>query len=214
MAIPIFVVVIEKNDAAFYSAYTPNIAGLSVTAESREEVERSIIEKMVQYVDRLSSQHTDSQRRLKLTTAPIAEKVSCRHQYSDSWRTTCEARAQKDGLCFQHWKQLYGHVVNSRDRFKKCVLCGEDDPLKLDGWADPCSYKAAHEDWPTTLAQKRQQEAASRKEAKDAAKRLNRTQQSRRQCAATRSQGPKGVRCSNEAVIDGLCTAHWKMVNE
>lgn len=107
-------------DPAAYSAYTPNIAGVSVTAASREEVERLIIEKMTQYVDDLASQHTESQRRLEVTTAPIAEGIHCLHKYSDQWRTTCQTRAQKDGLCFQHWKLLYGHAVASRQRFKQC----------------------------------------------------------------------------------------------
>jgi predicted RNase H-like HicB family nuclease len=162
MSVPIFIVVIERAEK-FYSAYTPNIAGLSAKAVTREEVERLIIEQMKQYVDNLSSQHTDSQRRLELTTAPIAEKINCRYKYSDGWRTTCEVRAQKEGLCFQHWKLLFGHVVSSRQRFKKCVLCGEEDPLKLESWAEHCSYKTDHDEWAETLTEKRREDAIRRK---------------------------------------------------
>lgn len=74
MSIPIFVIVIEKVDATF-TAYTPNVAGISATAETREEVERMIIERMSRYIDDLEAQHSDSQRRLEITTAPLAEKV-------------------------------------------------------------------------------------------------------------------------------------------
>jgi len=213
MPIPIFVIVIEKT-TDFYTAYTPNISGLSATAESREEVERVIIQKMAKYIDDLGAQHTDSQRRLQLTTAPIEEKISCRYKYSDSsWRSTCQAASQKEGLCFQHWKLLYGHEVNSKQRFRKCQLCGEEEPLKLADWNDRCSYKAEHDDWATTLASKRNKEALELKENKAAAKRLQKAQELRRQCRAIKTQGRRGLRCSNEAVTDGLCTTHWQMAN-
>ena len=211
MSIPIFVVVIEKTDST-YNAYTPNIAGISAAADSREEVERLIIEKMTQYIDDLGAQHSDSQRRLQLTTAPLAEKIGCRYRYpAGGWRTLCRARSQKEGLCCQHWKLLYGHEVNSRERFKKCKLCGEEDPSKLADWNERCAYKAANEDWGTTLATKRQTDEVELKERKAAAARLKKAQETPRQCTAILSQGPKGMRCSKDAVKDGLCTTHWKM---
>jgi len=128
MSIPIFVVVIEKTESG-YTAYTPNISGVSVTAESREEVERLIIEQMTSYLEDLEAQHCDSQRRLKITTAPLAEKVSCRFTWGGKspWRDSCRARAQNEGLCCQHWRLLYGHEIKSREHFKNVKLCGEED---------------------------------------------------------------------------------------
>lgn len=213
MSIPIFVVVIEKFDDS-YIAYTPNIAGLKVAATDREEVERVILDEMIKYVDGLSEPNADN--RVKVTTAPLAEKIRCRYRYNDQYRRgeLCRAPSQHEGLCIQHWKILFGHEVNRKDRFQKCQLCNEEDPLKLvDKWAR-CIFKVEHEDWWETLAAKRKETSLQKRQSEAAELQRSRANKIRRQCSATKTQGPKGFRCSNEAVRYGLCMAHWRRAND
>ena len=83
--------------------------------------------------------------------------------------------------------------------------------LKLANWNERCTFKAANDDWATTLATRRQAESDAFKESNAAAARLKKAQQSPRQCSATLSQGRKGVRCSKDAVQQGLCRTHLEM---
>lgn len=102
MSIPIFIVVTEKIEAS-YTACTPNIAGLKVTATDREEIENAILDEMIKYVDSLSEPYSDN--RVRVTKAHIAERI-CRHRYQDQFRRgkLCRAPSQHEGLCIQHWK--------------------------------------------------------------------------------------------------------------
>src|SRR5687767_5785605 len=101
MSIPIFIIVIEKVDDS-YIAYTPNVAGLKVTATDREEVERSILDEMIKYVDSLSAPYSDKRNRVVFTKAPIAEKISYRYQYPNTVQyrrgQCCQAYSQNEGL--------------------------------------------------------------------------------------------------------------------
>jgi predicted RNase H-like HicB family nuclease len=209
MPISFFVLVIEKTDSV-YSGYTPNVSGALSTGNTREEVERSLLLQIEEHLEEIGSRHTT---RLEVTTRPVEEKMECveiigaGHRYA--W--TCKTPARKEGLCWQHWKLRYGHAVRGSAGSRRCQLCEERDLAILSAWDAPCAFKATHTDWPDVLSGKRLAALTEKRTAAEKEKRRKMIEALPVQCAAIRTQGPKGVRCSNLAQRDGLCTNHWKL---
>lgn len=208
MPISFFVLMIEKTEGV-YSGYTPNVSGVFSTGNTREEVERSLLLQIEEHLEEISSRHTTT---LEVTTKPVEEKMECveiigaGHRYA--W--TCKTPARKEGLCWQHWKLRYGHVASGSNLGKACQLCGEKNPGTLATWDVPCEFKASHQDWPDVLSEKRQAAIIAKRVARETEKRRKMIEALPVQCSAMRTQGPKGVQCSNQAQRDGLCTNHWK----
>jgi hypothetical protein len=214
MTIPFFVLVIEKTGNV-YTGYSPNLVGVSATG-TREDVERSLLEQVRLHVDKLNERHAASGHRLELATEPISERITCLYLtgYGHRAEGKCIKSAAKDGLCWQHWKQLYGHEVDSRAHYKKCELCGESNAYKLDTWSEPCSYKASNSEWPSVLRAKRKTAKDARREQSNLEARERRIAQLPKQCLSKITQGKfKGEQCSKEATRDGLCSSHWRMSN-
>lgn len=214
MTIPFFVLMIEKVDG-IYAAYSPNFAGVSASGASREDVERSVLEQVDSQVKELNRRHATGTRRLELSTKPIQEQIACLETIAEGeqWARPCIAAARKEGLCWQHWKARYGHHSSGRAGHTPCQLCGERDAVTLSKWDAPCEFKATRSDWPDVLNAKRQKTLAAKRIAAEDNRRRKRIEALPIQCAAMKTQGPKGVRCSNLAQRDGLCTNHWKIQN-
>ena len=212
MTIPFFVLVIEKAEGS-YSGYSPSFAGVSASGASREDVERSVLGQIDAHVKELNRRHTTGSHRLELSTKPIQEKISCLEIIGEGerWARPCIAAARKEVLCWQHWKARYGHHSSGPAGSTPCQLCGERDPVTLSKWDAPCEFKATHSDWPDVLNAKQQEALAAKRIAAEDNRRRKRIESLPIQCAAMRTQGPKGVRCSNRAQRDGLCTNHWKI---
>jgi hypothetical protein len=207
MTIPFFVLIIEKADGD-YSGYTPNVAGVTATG-TREQVERSLISQIEKHVANLQGQHG---RKIEITTLPLEEKIQCVEVIGEGkkWAGACKTPARKQGLCWQHWKLRYSHSPHGTIGAKECILCGERDPLLLGSWDSFCEFKANNLEWPRVLAEKRTVLALKKRHSAEKEKRRKKMAALPIRCSALRTQGPKGVRCSNLAVRDGLCTSHWK----
>lgn len=211
MTIPFFVLVIEKLDGN-YVGYTPNIANVSASGTSREDVERSMLNQINSHLEELNSRHAAASHRLELSTRPIQEKISCLQTVAEGqrWASSCKAPARKEGLCWQHWKLRYSHAAIGPADNRSCQLCGESNLLTLSAWDAPCEFKVTHSDWPNVLNEKRQAALTAKRIESEKEKRRKMIESLPVQCAAIRTQGPKGVQCSNQAQRDGLCTSHWK----
>lgn len=212
MTIPFFVLVIEKVEGT-YVGYTPNVLEVSARSTSREDVERSLLEQINLHIEELNSRHATGSHRLELSIKPIQEKISCLETIAEGHRYayTCKAPAKKDGLCWQHWKLRYSHAPTGPAHSRSCELCGERDPFTIRKWDAPCEFKATHPDWPTVLKEKRQATQTAKRVAAETERRRKEIEALPVRCAAIRTQGPKGVQCSNMAQRDGLCTNHWKL---
>jgi predicted RNase H-like HicB family nuclease len=210
MPISFFVLVIEKT-ADVYSGYTPNVSGVLSTGNTREEVERSLLRQIEEHLEEISSRHSS----LEVTTKPVEEKMDCVEVtgVSERYQYTCKAPARKEGLCWQHWKFRYGHVAIGSNLGRVCQLCGEKNPGILATWESPCEFKASHQNWPEVLSEKRQAAMTVKRVARETEKRRKMIEALPVQCSAMRTQGPKGVQCSNQAQRDGLCTNHWKRLH-
>ena len=202
------VLVIEKKGDE-YAGYSPNVAGVSATGINREEVERSLLEQISTHVDELKSRHEGNDQPIQVTTGPIETAVPCLYiiRPGDPWGGPCKASAQKDGLCWQHWKRIYGHEIDSRAKFRVCLLCGEDRPYILGNWSQPCDFKQSNKDWRPALTKRRLETTGERRKGIESERREQLYASLPVQC---RGETTRGVQCSNEAQKDGLCKPHWR----
>lgn len=203
-----FVLVIEKEGEGQYRGYSPNVIGVAATGSTREEVEQSLTAQINGHVQALTAGHYGREVQLEVTTKPIEEKIGCVHVHEHGHQ--CQATAQKDGLCWQHWKRLYGHEVDTRRRFRKCILCGEDRPYVLGNWSEACPSKATLDNWPDVLAERRLASANERKSHRDQFDSERRERFYATLPIQCRGITARGSQCSNEAQQDGLCKHHWR----
>lgn len=151
MSLVLMTVIIEKAGDR-YTAYSPNLLGVSVTADSREEVERQMRESIERYIEGLRARHESARLQITVAAERLEEVIQCVHETPRELfggRTElhrCELRASKDGLCTTHWRKLYGHAVSPR-RSNVCEVCGETDVRVLKTWQAPCPRKAADPNW-------------------------------------------------------------------
>jgi predicted RNase H-like HicB family nuclease len=64
MSLVLITVIIEKAGDR-YTAYSPNLLGVSVTADSREEVERQMRESIERYIEGLRARHESAGRQVR-----------------------------------------------------------------------------------------------------------------------------------------------------
>jgi predicted RNase H-like HicB family nuclease len=170
MSLVLIVVIIEKAED-IYTAYSPNLLGVGVTAGSREEVERQMRESIERYIKDLGTQHESAGQRITLATGQLDEVIQCVHETPRELfggRTElhrCELRASKEGLCTTHWRKLYGHAVSPR-RSNVCEVCGETDVRVLKTWQVPCPGKAADPNWLAPIEERRARDAEQRRREK------------------------------------------------
>ena len=203
-----FVLVIEKDGEGQYRGYSPNVIDVAATGSTREEVEQSLTAQIGAHIQALTSRHYDREVQLELTTKPIEEKMRCVHFHEHGER--CQANTGKDGLCWQHWKRLYGHEVDTRRKFRKCILCGEDRPYILGNWSEACPSKETVKNWPVVLAERRLASASERKSQRDQFDSERREKFYATLPVQCRGTTTRGAQCSNEAQKDGLCKHHWR----
>lgn len=202
MTIPFFLLLIEKVGEA-YRGYTPNILGISAKG-TREEVEESLLSQVQEHLAELKHQHASGSIEIEVSVAPIEESSSCFGPMPGEADSSCKARAKKDGLCSQHWRQRYGHAVKSLDD-DACELCGESRRKKIHDWQDRCACKARNLDWQTFLTEKRKIASALR--AERASTRALRDALPK--CTGTLANGEK---CDKVATQNKLCGTHWQQI--
>jgi predicted RNase H-like HicB family nuclease len=136
----VLIVIIEKTDEG-YVARSPNLLGVSVKGETRDEAESLMLDAIEKRLNGLSEAHAG--KRLTVVRGALEESVPCvfRTAQGTSWEEQCKQTARKNGLCWQHWKKLYGHIFNHRHAIWVCELCGENNQYKLDKWDSPCPFK-------------------------------------------------------------------------
>lgn len=168
-----------------------------------------LLTRIVAYAEQLSSRHSSALRRIEVSTKPIEETISCVFTTSrgTEWESTCRANGQKDGLCWQHWKLLYGHEVNSRATHRNCQLCGEARSGILSNWSDACTTKTTDPNWRQRLTSSRIAARLERQERKIQERRERELARRPAQCEGLK---PNGGRCAKEAQKDGLCAVHWR----
>lgn len=140
------IVVIEKEGNC-YTAYSPNLLGVKITANSREAAEKEILSAVEKRVNELSESY--SLNTTVATSMPVEETVPCVAKAATTWRGKCLQPAKKDGLCWQHWKKAFGHAFGTKINLRACPLCGESDSVLLNTWDSPCSFKAENRNWST-----------------------------------------------------------------
>lgn len=171
MSLVLIVVCIEKIGGR-YSAYSPNLLGVNVTGDTREDVERQMRERVAGYIKDLSARHEPGNRPPVVVAAgPLEEEIHCLFvvppKYPDvpgdpSQPHQCQARALKEGLCHVHWRQLYGHAINPR-RTTGCEVCGETEMRVLKQWDAVCPGKAADPDWRAKIKNRKTRETAQKR---------------------------------------------------
>lgn len=167
MSLVLLTVIIEKTGDR-YTAYSPNLLGVSITADSREEVERQMQENIGRYIKDLAARHESASRKITVAAGRLDEVIQCVHETpreSFGGRTElhrCELRASKEGLCTTHWRKLYGHAVSPK-RATACEVCGETDVRVLKTWDTPCPGKAANPNWLTPIEERRARDAEQRR---------------------------------------------------
>lgn len=203
-----FLVLVIEKAGDEYAGYSPNVTGVSAVGISREEVERSLLDQINAHVDKLKARHEGTDQRFQIASGPIEETITCIYSLPPGhWKSACEKSAQKEGLCWQHWKMLYGHEIDTHAKFRNCELCGESRPYILGNWAAPCDFKTTNNDWRSVLAKKRSVDRTERKERRETEEREKVYARMPIQCKGQRT---KGGPCSNEAQKDELCPSHWR----
>jgi predicted RNase H-like HicB family nuclease len=167
MSLVLVTVIIEKVGER-YTAYSPNLLGVSITADSREDVERQMRESIEHYIKDLAARHETANRQFTVAARRLDEVIQCVYttpRESFGGRTElhrCELRASKEGLCTTHWRKIYGHAVSPK-RATVCEVCGETDVRALKTWAAPCPGKAADPNWLAPIEERRAREAEQRR---------------------------------------------------
>jgi predicted RNase H-like HicB family nuclease len=215
----LLLIIIEKSDNG-YSAYSPSLTGLMVTAATREEIEQETVAAVEKRLADLQKRHHRAQERLKISLRSVEETVLC-----SFGERGCGTSAKKEGLCPQHWRMLYGHaLLNGSPPKQVCLLCSETNQWVLENWHYPCRIKAENPDWPIVLHKKRQKarelKKAKKRElaSKSSMQTVTRSAPSSPPqpqpgvpCSGVKTQGAsKGQPCGKESQKDGLCHAHWK----
>jgi predicted RNase H-like HicB family nuclease len=170
MSLVLITVIIEKAGDR-YTAYSPNLLGVSVTADSREEVERQMRESIERYIEGLRARHESAGRQITVAPGRLDKVIQCvfttlRELFDGKTELhRCELRASKEGLCTTHWRKLYGHAVSPK-RLSACEVCGETDVRVLKTWASPCPGKAADPNWLAPIEERRAREAEQKRREK------------------------------------------------
>jgi predicted RNase H-like HicB family nuclease len=200
----ILIVIIEK-DGDNYIGRSPNLLGVSITTKTRDEAETAILDAMEKRINELYGTHSG---RKTISRLPIDESIGCVYNFTDEWRKgdECGFSAQKDGLCWVHWKKLYSHAFGSEINLKACPLCGESDKEILKNWQSPCPVKIENPDWIDLLEEKKRTMKAEWKKERLEVRLENLGNQPR--CTKMLSNGEQ---CYKEQYRRGLCFSHcWK----
>jgi predicted RNase H-like HicB family nuclease len=151
----VFLTVCIQKEGDHYSAYSPNLLGVSVTGDAREDVERQMLDRITAHIEELRARHDAANKPVVVATKPLKETIRCLFTVKPTGWTgpgqraeprQCEVQADKDGLCWQHWRQLYGHAVDTHHT-TRCDVCGETDSQVLRRWDTVCPGKASDPDW-------------------------------------------------------------------
>lgn len=170
MSLVLITVLIEKAGDG-YTAYTPNLLGVSVAAGSREDVERQMRECIECYINALGARHQGASPQISVAPGQLDETIQCVHETprelfgGETELHRCELRASKEGLCTTHWRKLYGHAVSPK-RATVCEVCGETDVRILKTWGAPCPGKAADPNWLALIEERRAREAEQKRREK------------------------------------------------
>lgn len=200
----ILIVIIEKNED-IYTGRSPNLLGVSVTAKTRDEVETAILDEMEKRINYLHGLHSG---RKTISRLPIEESIYCVYEFEDEWRKDdgCGFAAQKDGLCWVHWKKLYSHAFGTTITLKACPLCGESDQEVLKRWDSPCPVKIENPNWADLLEEKKRKMKAEWEKEKEQVRLEKLGNQPR--CTKTLASGKQ---CPKEIYRGSLCFSHsWK----
>lgn len=98
-----------------------------------------------------------------MAPGPIEERIRCVGISTKTWGRSqpgqCEVDADKEGLCWLHWRDIYGHAVDMYHT-TRCDVCGETDSNVLRHWDAPCAGKTENPEWRTQLQEIRGRERA------------------------------------------------------
>lgn len=200
----VLIVIIEKIGRD-YVGRSPNLLGVSVKAKTRDEVESKILEEIENRLNKFRELHSSS--KAVTVRGQLEEMMLC--VYQDDYLPRdyqCIKPAQKEGLCWQHWKKLYSHAVGTKINYDGCPLCGEKDQSILRRWESVCPFKAENPNWEEILEGKRRvkQSARLKEERETRLKNLN----GYPRCKETLKNGEQ---CSKLAVDGGFCKMHYKL---
>ena len=76
MSLVLLTVIIEKA-GDHYTAYSPNLPGVSVTAAGREDVERQMLESIERYIKDLGARHESASRPITVAPGRLDEVIPC-----------------------------------------------------------------------------------------------------------------------------------------
>jgi len=201
----VLIVIIEKVGKN-YVGRSPNLLGVSVKAKSRDEAETKILEEIENRLNKFRELH--SSRKAVTVHGQLEEVMLCIYQNENYLPSDyqCIKPAQKEGLCWQHWKKLYSHAVGTKVNYDSCPLCGETDQNVLRRWESVCPFKAANPNWEEILEERRRVKQSERlKEERE--ERLKNLDDYPR-CKATLNNGKQ---CSKLAIEWGFCKMHYNL---
>jgi predicted RNase H-like HicB family nuclease len=205
----VLVVIIEK-DGENYIGRCPNLLGVRITGKTRDEAETAILEVIETRLNELYAQH--SNRKVTVARGNFEETIECVYKYRESdannWRSSdkCEKPAQKEGLCWQHWKKIYSHAVGTKTNLDGCPLCGETDQDILRRWESICPFKAENPNWEELLEEKKKAQQTARV-VEQREERLKKHEKYLR-CTATLKNGNQ---CSSLADSGIFCGRHSEL---
>ena len=195
----VLIVIIEKVGGK-YVGRSPNLIGVSITAKTRDEAETAILDAMEKRINELQGLH---QNYKPIARGAVEESIGCVYKLDeDSW--DCKNQAQKDGLCWQHWKKLYSHAFGTNINLKACPLCGETDRELLKRWDSPCPFKAQHPNWEQIFEEKKIKMRGELEKEKEQVK-LEKLGNNL-QCSKILSNGKQ---CLSAAKYGDLCWKHY-----
>jgi predicted RNase H-like HicB family nuclease len=201
----VLIVIIEKIGKN-YVGRSPNLLGVSVKAKTRDEAESKILEVIENRLNKFRELH--SSNKAVTVRGQLEEVMLCvyqdRHYVPSDYQ--CIKPAQKEGLCWQHWKKLYGHAVGNKVNYDGCPLCGETNQSVLRRWESPCSFKAENPNWEEILEEKRRVKQSERLKEEREVRLKNLDNYPR--CKASLNSGEQ---CSKLEVEAGFCRTHYNL---